>query len=99
AAVEQNQLHHEEFRLFELGHVYEPLGEHDRTETTRLAGASYRLARAVELQDHFRSVKGALQDLARMTSGEDFDFRECDDADADMPVWMSRDAHVGIFLR
>ncbi len=99
AAVEQNQLHHEEFRLFELGHVYEPLGEHDRTETTRLAGASYRLARAVELQDHFRSVKGALQDLARMTTGRDFDFRECDNADGDMPVWMARDTHVGIFLR
>jgi len=79
AAVSQNQLHHEEFRIFEFGDVYEPLGDNDRVETMRLAAASYRQARVSDLESHFAEVKGALEDLAEMCGGAMFVFRPEDD--------------------
>ncbi len=94
AAAAQNQLHHEQFRLFELGHLYLPQGERDRTEPKSLAGVSYRQSRGADLEQHFREIKGALDDLADMVGGDPFTYREAE-CNAANP-WMKPGACIRI---
>ncbi len=86
ALVPKNRPLMENFRLFELGHVYFPKGAiDDKTpcqdstekclELPRLAGVSYR-ASGKTLEEHYLEIKGALEDLgalfARDTAPIDF---------------------------
>lgn len=64
AAVKKNAALRDRFRIFELGRIYLPHGDHDRTEREVLAGASCQQDRYGSLEDHFRHVKGALEDVA-----------------------------------
>ena len=63
-AVKKNAALRDRFRIFELGRIYLPAGDHDRTERNVLAGASCQQDRHGSLEDHFRCVKGALEDMA-----------------------------------
>lgn len=63
--VKQNILHRDEFQLFEFGHVYFPKGDDDRHEFTHLAGVSFRQSKGKDLEEHFRSVKGAVEDVLK----------------------------------
>jgi len=74
ALVRPNRVHRDSFRLFELGRVYE-LGEGGQSiETTRLAGLSFHQAGQPTLEDHFRAVKGAVEDLAVVLTGRPMGF-------------------------
>lgn len=63
-AVKKNAALRDRFRIFELGRIYLPAGDHDRTERNVLTGASCQQDRHGSLEDHFRRVKGALEDVA-----------------------------------
>ena len=62
AMVRPNTVHRESFRIFELGHAY--LAKNDgRDEYSRLCGVSYNVARELSAVEHFRRIRGALEDL------------------------------------
>lgn len=67
ALVRPNRVHRDEFRLFELGRVYEATADGGSCETARLAGLSYHGVDQPSLEEHFRQIRGVLEDLARMT--------------------------------
>ncbi|MBD3290363.1 phenylalanine--tRNA ligase subunit beta [candidate division KSB1 bacterium] len=69
--VRQNNLHRDEFRLFEMGRVYQPTEDDKCDETTRLCGISYRQTKSYNLELHFRELRGILEDLALATSAGD----------------------------
>lgn len=73
ALVDVNRTHRDAFRLFELGRVYEATKD-GCDETTRLGGISYQQSPQPPLEEHLRSVKGAIEDLGRMIGGEPFSF-------------------------
>lgn len=73
ALVEVNRTHRDAFRLFELGRVYEA-SDHGCNETKRLGGISYQQSPQPPLEEHLRSIKGAIEDLGRMIGGEPFSF-------------------------
>ncbi|MGQ9575028.1 MAG: phenylalanine--tRNA ligase subunit beta [Thermoguttaceae bacterium] len=64
ALVGPNRVHRESFRLFELGRVYALADDGGCLETTRLAGVSFHQAAHPTIEEHFRAVKGVLEDLA-----------------------------------
>lgn len=66
--VKQNYLHRDEFRVFEMGSVYEPTADNKCKETTRLCGLSFKQTKSYNLELHFREVRGILEDLAITTS-------------------------------
>ncbi len=63
AMVRPNTVHRESFRLYELGHAYRQTAQ-GRDEFSRLTGVSYSAARDLLPEEHFRAVRGALEDLA-----------------------------------
>jgi phenylalanyl-tRNA synthetase beta chain len=66
ALVRPNRAHRDAFRLFELGRVYWE-GDHGKAvEQTRLAGISFQQAGYPPLEEHFRAIKGAIEDLGRL---------------------------------
>ncbi len=65
ALVRPNRAHREAFRLFEIGRVYQAGLAGECVERSRLAGVSYQDADWPPLEEHFRSIKGALEDLGR----------------------------------
>ena len=73
ALVDVNRTHRDAVRLFELGHVYEA-AKKGCNETTRLGGISYQQSPQPPLEEHLRSVKGAIEDLGRMIGGKPFSF-------------------------
>ncbi|MGC4876225.1 phenylalanine--tRNA ligase subunit beta [Micromonospora sp. DT43] len=73
--VAENVANVDDFRLFEIGRVYLPgtyppdahsSDPSSHLEEVRLAGASVRPARSGSVEEHFRQVKGALEDLGAM---------------------------------
>ena len=64
AVTKKNAVLRDHFRIFELGRVYLPLGEREREEHNFLSGISFQNERRADLEEHFRSVKGALEALA-----------------------------------
>ena len=68
AVVKKNAALRDHFRIFELGRVYLPAGEQDRTEKNVLSGASFQQERLESLEEHFRKIKGALEALAKQLS-------------------------------
>ena len=73
ALVEVNRTHRDVFRLFELGRAYEA-ADKACSETKRLAGISYQQSPQPPLEEHLRSIKGAIEDLGRMIGGKPFSF-------------------------
>ena len=68
ALVAPNRPHAERFRLFELGHASRPTAD-GREQLSLLAGLSYAAGKGSSLEDHVRSVKAALDDLATALGG------------------------------
>ena len=62
--VKKNTALRDRFRIFELGRIYLPAGEDDRIERNVLAGASCQQDRHGPLEEHFRHVRGAVEDVA-----------------------------------
>ncbi len=69
ALVRQNRAHRDLFRLFELGRVYHAGKDGGSQETNHLAGISFAPAGQPSTEEHFRAVKGVIEDLARVIGG------------------------------
>ena len=74
AIVRPNRSHRDAFRIFEIGRVFHPQGNCGCEEKTHLAGVSFRSASKGDQEEHFRSIRGALEDLGRVFGGEPFRF-------------------------
>lgn len=72
--VPRNRTHRDAFRIFEIGNVYLPGGPEKRIELSRLAGISYQQSPTPSLEDHFRRIKGAIEDLGALMGDEPFTF-------------------------
>ncbi|MEN6498068.1 MAG: phenylalanine--tRNA ligase subunit beta [Thermoguttaceae bacterium] len=72
--VPQNRPHRESFRLFEVGRVYFPTADGGRDEKPRVAGVSFNQSGQPSLEEHFRAIKGVLEDLAQVTGAGQFTF-------------------------
>lgn len=73
ALVRPNRVHRDAFRLFEIGRVYHQQ-DGKAVERSRLAGLSFHQVDFPPLEEHFREVKGAIEDLARMLGCGPFAF-------------------------
>jgi phenylalanyl-tRNA synthetase beta chain len=74
ALVRPNRAHRDRFRLFEIGHVYRPTADGRCDERNHLAGVSFNMAGQPSLEEHFRQIKGALEDLATVAGCGPFSF-------------------------
>ena len=75
--VKQNRLHRDQFRLFEIGHVYIPRetdfrgdgplqpDQERRIEIGCFSGISYVAGNPLSLEEHFRQIRGAIEDVGR----------------------------------
>lgn len=86
ALIDKNRVHHEAFRIFEIGHVYraDPDAAAGCLETNRVAGISFDESRRRSLEDHFLAIKGALEDVAGNLGSGGFAFRR---AEQDSTPW------------
>lgn len=66
ALVRPNRVHRDSFRLFEIGHVYGLAEDGASREAPRLAGVSFHAMHQPTLEEHFRSVRGVMEDLGRV---------------------------------
>ena len=66
ALVEKNRQFRDAFKLFEIGHIFFDCGPKTCLEKTALAGVAYQTAAAGSLEDLYRSVKGAVEDLGKI---------------------------------
>ncbi len=62
ALVRPNRVHRDAFRLFEIGDVYRADGD-GCIETTHLGGVSFQQSALGSLEEHFRSIRGAIEEL------------------------------------
>ncbi len=68
ALVPRNRVHRDSFRLFEIGHVYAAADDGSSLEGTRLAGVSFHQLQQPTLEEHFRALRGVIEDLGRVLS-------------------------------
>ncbi|MDR1385102.1 MAG: phenylalanine--tRNA ligase subunit beta [Planctomycetaceae bacterium] len=61
--VPRNRTHRDAFRLFELGNAYLPNGN-NKIERKMLSGVSYQQATTPPLEEHYREIKGAIEDVS-----------------------------------
>jgi phenylalanyl-tRNA synthetase beta chain len=61
--VPRNRTHRDTFRLFELGNAYFPDGD-GKIERKMLSGVSYQQSNTPPLEDHYREIKGTIEDLS-----------------------------------
>lgn len=73
ALVRPNRAHRDAFRLFELGRVYQAGEKAGSRETSHVAGISFAPANQPSTEEHFRAVKGVIEDIARVI-GDTFRF-------------------------
>ncbi|MGQ9769103.1 MAG: phenylalanine--tRNA ligase subunit beta [Thermogutta sp.] len=73
AIVRPNRTHRDAFRIFEIGRVFRPQTQDRCEERTHLAGVSFRSGRG-DQEEHFRSIRGTLEDLGKILTGEAFRF-------------------------
>ncbi|MEM7479641.1 MAG: phenylalanine--tRNA ligase subunit beta [Acidobacteriota bacterium] len=82
--VSRNRRMREDFRIFELGRVFR-LDEAGRSaEKNRLAGVSVVQSGAVKVDEHLRSLRAAVDDLARLAGLPAFTYRV---EDQDLDSW------------
>ncbi len=91
ALVPKNRPIRDQFRLFELGHVYLPdkTTEADRKSTgckeqARLAGVSFQQS-GTTLEEHYLAIKSAIEDLGRLFGGGDFQFLAPETSNPNIP--------------
>jgi len=68
ALVGRNRVHRDSFRLFEIGRVYSAADDGTSIEATRLGGVSFHQMHQPTLEEHFRAVRGVIEDLGRVLS-------------------------------
>jgi phenylalanyl-tRNA synthetase beta chain len=68
ALVGRNRVHRDDFRLFEIGRVYSAADDGTSNESTRLAGVSFHQMHQPTLEEHFRAIRGVVEDLGRVLS-------------------------------
>ena len=95
SAVKHNILHRDSFNLFEIGRVFTPKGKDDRTETINLAGVSFAQGKKKNLEDHFRQIKGVLEDLIEVIGSGRLVFEISQKTDA---PWRSPDKCLDIII-
>lgn len=66
ALVGKNRQYRDAFRLFEIGHTFFDTGEKSCREKVALAGVAYQTPAGGTLEDLYRSVKGAVEDLSKI---------------------------------
>ena len=93
AVVKKNALHNDQFRIFELGPGYWAVGEADRQERLLLSGASFQQDRIAPLEEHFRTVKGALEALAAQLNVGELAFTAGTENAA---PWQTAGSHVQV---
>jgi phenylalanyl-tRNA synthetase beta chain len=81
ALVRPNRVHRDAFRLFEAGHVYQAVDGGSR-EVNRLAGISFHQVDQPSLEEHFRAIRGTLEDLAKVIGCGPLRFVPMPDGDA-----------------
>jgi phenylalanyl-tRNA synthetase beta chain len=79
ALVRPNRVHRDTFRLFEIGRVYSAADDSNSktVERSRLGGISFNQANQPSLEEHFRAIKGTMEDLAVMTGSGPYTFQPC----------------------
>lgn len=80
ALIDQNRSQRSRFKLFEVGHIFKTTGGQDCEEVTHLAGLSFINSTEKELDAHYLSVKGAIEDVARVIQCGELTFRKGADA-------------------
>jgi len=70
ALVRPNRAHRDMFRIFEIGRVFRPQTNDGCEERTHLAGVSFRSSGKGDQEEHFRSIRGALEDLGVVLTGQ-----------------------------
>jgi len=93
ALVGKNRAHRDRFRLFEIGQVYRLADDRGCVETTNLAGISFNQAGQPTLEDHFRAIKGVIEDLARTIGRGALAFEP---SDAGIAPWQIQDRWVAV---
>jgi phenylalanyl-tRNA synthetase beta chain len=91
--VPQNRVHRDRFQLFEIGHVYSPADDGIPVEKPHLAGVSYCPTGQPSLEEQFRQVKGAIEDLALVIGGRPFRFEPSTNSDT---PWQAADRWVAV---
>lgn len=64
ALIGPNRTLREEFRLFELGRVFQLSGDNECHESSMIAGVSYTQASSRDLSEHFLAIKGCVEELS-----------------------------------
>ena len=101
--VPKNRSIRDRFRLFELGHVYLPNENAHKKGTTetgcdevaRLSGVSFQQS-GTTLEEHYLSIKSAIEDLAQVFNGPEFRFVAEENSDALVP-WKNAGHYAGIY--
>jgi len=93
ALVGRNRTHRDRFRLFEIGQVYELADDGGCNERARLAGVSFQQADQPSLEEHFRAIKGVIEDLGRTVARGPFGFEPSSGVEA---PWQTADHWVAI---
>ncbi len=93
ALARQNRTYRDAFRLFELGRVYHTGPDGRSVETSRLGGISCTPTHQPTPEEHFRAIKGALEDLGRVLGGTKLSFEPS--SATELP-WHVRDHWVAI---
>lgn len=88
ALVGKNRAHRDHFRLFEVGQVFRLSDDGECVETANLAGISFNAVNQPSLEEHFRAVKGVIEDLGRTVGRATFTFQPS--AEGASP-WQSAD--------
>lgn len=96
ALVDQNRNMRSRFRLFEVGRIFLPDDEKGCSELTHLAGVSFISSAEEEDEDHYLSVKGAVEDVARVIQCGELQFQK--DAGASDP-WKAGWSWATAWLR
>lgn len=93
ALVEKNRQFRDAFKLFEIGHIFFDNGPKSCLEKTALAGVVYQTAAAGSLEDLYRSVKGAVEDLGKIWFSKPAEFEIQDKA---LYPWQQPGAWIAI---
>jgi phenylalanyl-tRNA synthetase beta chain len=93
ALVPQNRAHRDRFGLFEIGHVYSQADDDRTLEMCNLAAVSFCPTGQPPLEEQFRAIKGAIEDLGQVIRGEPFRFEPSAAGDA---PWQTADHWVAV---
>lgn len=75
ALIEQNRSQRQKFKIYEVGHVFKTPDGAACEELTHVAGISF-VNSADDVEAHYLSIKGAVEDVARVIGGGEPAFRK-----------------------